>query len=45
MSEWLWPMVTLGAWCFGFASGIAWCAQWRPVRIEINVNREAARDE
>jgi hypothetical protein len=40
----LWPWIALGAWCFGFCAGIAWCAQWRPTRIEINMKQEPPRD-
>jgi hypothetical protein len=34
-ADWLWPVATLLAWCFGFTAGIAWAAQWRPTRIEV----------
>ncbi len=43
MSDFLWPILTLGAYCFGVTTGIAWAAAWRPGKVEIRV--EVARDE
>lgn len=44
MAEFLWPILAALAWCFGFCAGIAWAAQWRPVRVEINTRLEAQHD-
>lgn len=44
MSEYLWPIIAAGCWCFGFTAGIAWAAQWRPTWISIRTVVEA-RDE
>lgn len=37
---WLWPWLTLAAWCSGVCAGMAWAAQWRPTRIEIRTTVE-----
>ena len=43
MTEFLWPLVALGCFCFGVTTGIAWAAQWRPGYVCINV--KVANDE
>jgi len=35
MSDLFWPIIALGTWCFGYATGVAWAAAWRPTTITI----------
>lgn len=44
MHDFIWPIATLGAFCFGITAGIAWAAQWRPARIEIVLNQTIERE-
>ncbi len=38
MSDFLWAIIALGSWCFGYTAGIAWAAAWRPTTIKIVTN-------
>ena len=42
MSDILWPIIALGAWCWGYCAGVAWAAAFRPTQINI---RTVIRDE
>jgi hypothetical protein len=35
MTDFLWPIIALGTWCFGYATGVAWAAAFRPTTIKI----------
>lgn len=35
MTEYLWPILTLLAWCFGYCAGVAWSAHYRPTIINV----------
>lgn len=35
MSEFLWAIIALGAWCWGYCAGMAWAAAFRPTVIQV----------